>query len=375
MYIVYTGNLKTYAYLLPMDLCTCIVLFKHTLIIICRCSGDYVLHVFPSGQKPGELRVDAKFYHNRFGYLKGMGCDEVGYATQSASNAMITVGNHSLACDILRENNFHAEERLYIAFEKEAAEKLVSHFKIGKNPFKSPAPLAIHFQLKYSYFKSLKDAVRDLQRGVIARLLPSTFTPPVAPDEATFEAFQKYCSPDQFQALKVIASAPASGPPVLISGPFGTGKTRVLAIAAHYLLQQSIQKESRLGILVCTQQHTSADAYLDMYNNLTPEPKPVTVIRLITKYTWRKYRLLCKTVEEFKKEMERDSYRNRQRYIVVTTCLTAKQIAQFLPPWFFTHIFLDEGAQMREPEAVAPLCMASQNTKLVIAGDKFQVFT
>ena len=82
---------------------------------------------------------------------------------------------------------------------------------------------------------------------------------------------------------------------------------------------------------------------------------------------------LYKTVEVFKKEMERNSHRNRQRYLVVTTCQTAKQITDVLPSWFFTHIFLDEGAQMREPEAIAPLCMASQNTKIVIAGDKYQV--
>ena len=34
---------------------------------------------------------------------------------------------------------------------------------------------------------------------------------------------------------------------------------------------------------------------------------------------------------------------------------------------------MDEGAQAREPEAVAPLCLATKNTKIVIAGDQFQV--
>ncbi len=43
------------------------------------------------------------------------------------------------------------------------------------------------------------------------------------------------------------------------------------------------------------------------------------------------------------------------------------------PPGFFTHILLDEGAQAREPEAVAPLSLATKDTKIVIAGDPQQV--
>ena len=42
-------------------------------------------------------------------------------------------------------------------------------------------------------------------------------------------------------------------------------------------------------------------------------------------------------------------------------------------PGFFTHILMDEGAQAREPEAVAPLCLATKDTKIVIAGDSSQV--
>ena len=179
------------------------------------------------------------------------------------------------------------------------------------------------------------------------------------------------------EALKVIAGCPASGPPVLIAGPFGTGKTRVLALAAHYFLQQSIEKDSPLRILVCTQQHTSADAYLQMYRDLTKKSEPITVFRLVSQDTWRNptMKKFYKSTAEFKRDIERSSYRNRQRFLIVTTCLTARQINNALPHSFFTHIFLDEGAQMREPEAVAPLCMAGQNTKIVIAGDKYQVTT
>ena len=307
-----------------------------------------------------------------------MGSDEVSYATQSASDAVIKIGDSDIKCDILRENNNHPHERLYVAFSQQEIEVLASHLAIGKGPFESSSPLMIRFHLKYWYFRSLKNAIRDVPKDVIARILPSgkSFVPVKQVNDTSFESYQKFCSSDQLQALKVIACSPASGPPILISGPFGTGKTRVLALAAHYFLEQSVQDGSPLRILVCTQQHTSADAYLDMYTNLTSHKEQITIIRLVAKYTWRKkgpMEHFYKTDIEFKKLMERNSHRNRERYLVITTCLTAKQVAGVLPVWFFTHIFLDEGAQMREPEAIAPLCMASQKAKIVIAGDKYQV--
>ena len=343
--------------------------------VLYRCDGEYIIFLFQLGHTPGELKVDARPYHARYGYIKGMGYDEVAYATQSASSAIIKLSHLSIRCDILRENNFHAEERLYIAFDKKNVEELVSYFKIGKSSFESPKCLLVNFLLKFSYFKSLQESVDNMEDDGIERIIPidSSFKPTMSLDCNLLELFRKFCSPDQLQALKTIASTPVSGPPTLIAGPFGTGKTRVLAVAAHYYVHESVQKSKRVGILVCAQQQTSADAFFEMYTNLTFEKEPVTVIRVIPKYSWQPNNRFVKSVEEFKKEMERNSHRNLQRYVIVTTCLTAKHIADVLPSWFFTHIFLDEGAQMREPEAVAPLCMASSDTKLVIAGDKYQV--
>jgi serine/threonine protein kinase len=349
-------------------------------VIFYRCDGEYKLCLLPAGQTPGEVRVDARPDHFRFGYIKGMGCDEVGYATQSASGALVKMGGGNIKCDILRENMYHSEERLYIAFTKEVKQMLLACLGNLRTAFTSQTPLAIRFLLKYSYFLSLKKAIRDVPESVISRILPqhSSF-PQTLPIGNSTCSLETYCSPDQYEALKIIASTPASGPPVLIAGPFGTGKTRVLAIAAHYFLQKSVQDGNRLAILVCTQQHVSADAFLRMYTDLTPGKEDITIIRLIPKYYPQRNNFMkrfYRTVDTFRKDMERNSHRNRLRYLIVSTCLTAKRIGEYppvLPSWFFTHIFLDEGAQMREPEAVAPLCLADENTKLVIAGDKFQV--
>lgn len=302
--------------------------------------------------------------------------DQIGYATQSASQAMIQLGGTQVSCDILRENNYHTTDRLYVAFHANQLEVLRAHFEITKSSFTS-SPIEVHFKLKYVYFLWLKQAVDKLPDNVIARILPKreSFIPVEQLRSASFEQYSEFCSTDQMEALKVIASCPASGPPVLIAGPFGTGKTRVLALAAHYFLQQSIERDSPLRILVCTQQQTSADAYLQMYRDLTKKSEPITIFRLVSQDTWRNGSLkrFYKSIVEFKRDIERSSYRNRQRFLIITTCLTARLIDDVLPHSFFTHIFLDEGAQMREPEAVAPLCMAGEKTKLVIAGDKYQV--
>ena len=337
---------------------------------LCRCNGKHSLVLLQAGLKPEELRFDEKPYHAQYGYFKDMGSDQVSYATQSASAAIIKMyDSTTIKCDILNMNYRHTEERLYVAFAEEAIMKLSPFF----GSLESPYPLAIEFRLKYSYFRSLKEAIRNIQEDVIARILPnpSSFVPCGKLNDTRLQPFQELCSPDQLAALKVIASAPSTGPPVLISGPFGTGKTRVLAIAAHYFLQQSFEDRSSLRILVCTQQHNSADAYLEMYNSLTTQDIPITIIRLITEQRHHP-RHHYKTVKDFK-IMKCDSKRNNQRFLVITTCLTAKKIADFLPHGFFTHIFLDEGAQMREPEAIAPLSMATWDTKIVIAGDKYQV--
>jgi len=58
--------------------------------------------------------------------------------------------------------------------------------------------------------------------------------------------------------------------------------------------------------------------------------------------------------------------------LIITTFLTAPHLT-FYDVKPFTHILIDEGAQTREPEAIAPLVLAGDNAKIVIAGDHLQV--
>lgn len=56
--------------------------------------------------------------------------------------------------------------------------------------------------------------------------------------------------------------------------------------------------------------------------------------------------------------------------IVLTTCMTSGDLG--VPSGYFTHILIDEAAQMLECEALVPLSLASLRTLIILAGDHMQ---
>ena len=142
------------------------------------------------------------------------------------------------------------------------------------------------------------------------------------------------CSPDQVKALEAIISCPSNGPPVLVSGPFGTGKTHILAIAAHYFIQKGRDSGQPVRVLVCTQQQVSADAFLKCYVNLiVPKMADLVITRLTTEFGFRdrELRKWCKTATQFKRDFERSSHSNDNSFLIITTCQTALHVANCAP--------------------------------------------
>ena len=147
---------------------------------------------------------------------------------------------------------------------------------------------------------------------------------------------------------------------------------RVLAVAGFIeLVRHGVLPPSR-----------SADIYLEKYfgDMLTNKYRPwngVELVRLTQKVYSSDgdvdYKEFYVSIDEFKQQVKYGLYINAKRIIVITTFLTALNASSLLGTDFFTHILLDEGTQVREPEAVAPLCMANKDTKMVITGDLHQV--
>ncbi|XP_077184514.1 putative helicase with zinc finger domain isoform X2 [Paroedura picta] len=165
-------------------------------------------------------------------------------------------------------------------------------------------------------------------------------------------------------------------PPVLIIGPYGTGKTFTLAQAVKHILQQH---ETR--ILICTHSNSAADLYIKDYLHPyveagNPQARP---LRVYFRNRWVKtvhpvvhqYCLISSTHSTFQMPQKEDIVKQR---VVVVTLNTSQYLCQLdLEPGFFTHILLDEAAQAMECETIMPLALANKNTRIVLAGDHMQL--
>ncbi|OWF45624.1 helicase with zinc finger domain [Mizuhopecten yessoensis] len=178
--------------------------------------------------------------------------------------------------------------------------------------------------------------------------------------------------------LKITAEGNLSLPPILLVGPYGTGKTYTLAQAAKQILQQDDTR-----ILICTHSNSAADLYIKEF--LHPMVKEgyleARPLRLYFRHRW------IQTVPEvviqyciratagssgiFRCPVLEDVEKHR---IVITTLGTARYLCDLdLEPGFFTHIFLDEAAQAMECDSLIPLSLCGPYTRVVLAGDHMQL--
>ena len=292
---------------------------------------------------------------------------------------MIVQGDIEIQADILMENFQRIDQQLYVAFDAQNLKQLEDTLSVPKTNYERT--VHVQFEVKHFYFNNLHKSLKLLPAQVISRIMPkiTDFTrvkPLPIPDHHRNAIKLHTCSADQLHALQTVVSCPSDGPPILITGPFGTGKTRILATIAHYFLREGRMKGHPIRILVCTQQQVSADAFLQMYIDLVvPKERDLHIVRLTDRQKNFKLKTWCKSVFHFRRDFERSSDSNQSSFLIITTCQSSLKIADMFPHdhSFFTHILLDEGAQMREPEGVAPLCMAGKHTKIVIAGDQHQV--
>ncbi|KAK0087137.1 hypothetical protein PV325_001698 [Microctonus aethiopoides] len=163
-------------------------------------------------------------------------------------------------------------------------------------------------------------------------------------------------------------------PPILLLGPYGTGKTFTIAQALLIMLLQNPLNK----VLLCTQSNSAADLYVkeffDAWFTSTNEQrlKPMRIyykrrLRNTVHPVVRKY---CLTDPNgYFRDPTKEDIENCG--LIVTTlatssCLTA---LDFQP----THIVIDEAAQALECEAITPLALVGQRTRLILSGDQMQL--
>ncbi|XP_069099387.1 3'-5' exoribonuclease HELZ2 isoform X1 [Pleurodeles waltl] len=180
----------------------------------------------------------------------------------------------------------------------------------------------------------------------------------------------------QKHAIALIAGDAAGTrpvPPLVIYGPFGTGKTFTLANAAMEVLRERGKR-----VLICTHTNSAADLYVrEHFHPYVMDGHPEAV-PLRVKYSKRSISstdevtlMYCCLTEDQKSFMNPPmSLLNRYR-VVITTTATSRNLK--VPQGYFTHILIDEAAQMLECEALIPLAHADRQTRIVLAGDHMQV--
>lgn len=346
----------------------------------CRCDQQCDLVLFKTGTKPYWIDA-AQFTHRmRYGYLRDVGADQIAYATQASEAAFIVSGGGSVGYEvklmILKENFNHSDENMYIAFHESDSHNLsIIRGRHLTNQEVTLYGLYVQFEVKHSYFNSLVKAVNRINPSIIARILPTTesfFSPGEYDDEVLHSLLAGYgfeIDQDQFKALRVILSCERRSPPILLNGSFGTGKTRLLAATTYCLIQNGMMTGEGIRILICAHHQGSPDHFMKDY---FIEMFSKTGIELIRLSSNRHGKMKWSTVVD---DYIRSYQRNSQYLVIVTTFNTASHLSRIFEPGYFTHILLDEGSQAREPDSIAPLCLAGPDTKIVIAGDSCQVKT
>ena len=280
-------------------------------------------------------------------------------------------------------------EAMYIGFTAQVLNIMCKHYPEINTRHQQLVINEIHitFVLKYSYFDRLHRAIDNLPTDVIDKIIISgkddftsnevmkSLPPPVPPIKCVSRIVQldlplgqnQTLPSPQMRALTTIMNCESHKAPVLIIGSFGTGKTRLLARTAYQILRHN--HNSR--VLICAHHQASADAFIECYfGNMYANGWYTKALRLIPNGNYNYDPMYSVHYSTSKKISNK---RLEEIHLVVTTFSTSLHLLDRVHKGFFTHILLDEGAQTREPESIAPLCLADRNTKIVIAGDHKQV--
>uniref|UniRef100_A0A663MTG7 Helicase with zinc finger 2 n=1 Tax=Athene cunicularia TaxID=194338 RepID=A0A663MTG7_ATHCN len=228
----------------------------------------------------------------------------------------------------------------------------------------------IQFQIDQLLFRQWHQAVD--------RLLDEKL---VLPDVASCSVPYSLGSPQkgnskQKQAISFItgqATTSRQVPPLLIYGPFGTGKTFTLAMATMEILRQP-----KTRVLICTHTNSAADIYIrEYFHNYVTSGHPWAVpLRIIstdrpismTDPITQMYCCLSPDQRSFRHPTRAEIDRH---HVIITTSMLSKNLK--VAPGYFTHIMIDEAAQMLECEALVPLSYATFETRIVLAGDHMQI--
>ncbi len=352
----------------------------------CRCAGDYDLEIYKMGYEPNWIISWDSNEQCYYGVISGISPDQIAYATQASEAAFIvdsgrTSDPFEVRCEILPVNFRHSDDKLYVTFSAQSMGKL------GGVVPGTAITVKVEFEVKHHFFNNLIDAVSSISSRTVSRIVPNgsnDFSQPMSLSREESGIVEGLvCDTDEHKKiLENVAMCQASSPPVLVCGAFGTGKTRLLALIARLYIVLGRRRAQNTRVLMVAHHQATADILLDSYCKLLSGMED-GIVR-VTSYRYKPPSTLSENVKRFFKkchDVMRDCryQKHHQIELVISTFETSLNLKNVLSRngleqrLLFTHILIDEGAQAWEPEAVAPLCFASDQTKIVIVGDPLQV--
>ena len=351
-----------------------------------RCDGaDYKLIIYDRQKIPPHL-LQNSHPSNRYGYISGQSFtdDKIEYATQASDSVMITGRDGSDICIAYKHvyNFNHLENRMYVVAHN--SPELSQAIKNGSRVTEGrQINVSAQFEVKHSYFDHLHNAVVIVPDYIRRCLLPDAMS--FGNLFLTFEPrqskiqFMDLDEKNQLRALKMIASNSsqllpnACPPPVILYGPFGSGKTRILARAAYEIMMNGIITREPTRILICAHHEQSIETFIFSYFGriATKQHIPFNVILISRHENDGVYGNMYMSMDRFLDE-EKLKIKEMRHVLIIVTYTMSLRLHKHLQG-FFTHLLLDEAAQVREPEAITPLALATRNAKIVLAGDDKQV--
>lgn len=304
-------------------------------------------------------------------YLKGLKYSAIDYASH---NRAVDV-SFDLELGPYQKQSYNAGiqdvdyDRFALILKVPFSSSLYRHFNSSTIELKASA----HFEINHQYYRGLHNAIELASTDVLNKLVISSCARSLCRDriQVSGKKIEKFVLDGRYQlaALRQMLSCSPDAPYLLL-GPFGTGKTYVLAAAVAKLMESSNHR-----VLVCTHLNRGADG---LYNNLQNNAPSTwqTVVRLVpSEEAADKLRLNRRTASVAIVSEVQNSW--NQWPVIVTTFGTAlrlaEQVKQSQVGWNFTHILIDEGAQCPEPEALGAFTLAGGETKIIIVGDNKQV--
>ncbi|XP_041367136.1 probable helicase with zinc finger domain [Gigantopelta aegis] len=230
----------------------------------------------------------------------------------------------------------------------------------------SNVEVEIQFQMNRLHFCRMHFAIDCLQNIDIVFPYTKNVNPSFKQDTALTHVSSKFLNEDQMKVVQhIVAERVGYSPPFIMYGPFGTGKTETLAQATMMLIKES--KSAR--ILICAQSNSAADRYIVKYlDKFLKERKLEDKMRRVyfkerrvntVKLEVQKYCAMTERKDAFSPPFREDIM---QHSIVITTVETSLELLHLNLRGYFTHIFVDEAAQVLECAIIMPLSLATEKT-------------